>query len=190
MEQGSAPFTVVAEVVDVVNVPRWKFSGFSASNPVLLGPRVGLPPDGQRAHADAGVLDRDDAPVPHVLLYRGEVGFEEGYLPLWASARSEAKQNHRGLRLTSQGEKGSKVCVGRENRTPLHLGSLENLSVGGLLQPIVPDMNGVVTESPEAFRNRRRQGIIDQEVQGMVRGNPRSRTASAAYLKASSMSCT
>jgi hypothetical protein len=48
------------------------------------------------------------------------------------------------------------------------------------LQAIVPDVGRVVTSLPQPFGDRGRQRVVHEKPHGTVRGNSRSRTASAA----------
>lgn len=70
--------------------------------------------------------------------------------------------------------------LGPEKRQ-LERGSTEDLFVVRLLQPVLANVNSIVTRVGQKFRDGHRQRVVDQESHcPLAGGSTRSRTASAA----------
>ncbi len=59
-------------------------------------------------------------------------------------------------------------------------GAGKNILIGGIAQPIVANVDGIMTTLTQPLGQDRGQRVVDQKSHGTVRGSARSRTASAA----------
>lgn len=72
----------------------------------------------------------------------------------WASRRSTAEQDHRGLPLSPQHEERAKVGVGRHDDPTLCDGELENGFVVGFAQSAIANMHRIVPCGAESLGDR------------------------------------
>jgi hypothetical protein len=71
-----------------------------------------------------------------------------------------------------------RIC-GHDNPFLVASADEDRLAIGPL-KAILPDMHGVVPVLSQSLGNEWRQCIVHQELHGAIKGNSRSRTASAA----------
>lgn len=91
------------------------------------------------------------------------------------------EDHHRRLGGSELSEDGPEIGVRRDEDSTLVAGTVEDLSVRGLLHPQVADVDDVVPMLDENLANLGRKALVDEEPHAPGRrGNSRSRTASAA----------
>jgi endonuclease/exonuclease/phosphatase family metal-dependent hydrolase len=84
------------------------------------------------------------------------------------------------------GEESSEVRIRGDDDATFDIGALQDLGVGRSLHVVVAHVGRVVAGRAQSLGEVRRQGVVDQELHATVLiGSSRSRTASAAYLSAS-----
>ncbi len=147
--------------------------------------------DREAANPQSARFEHSDATRSQVALNCVEIGEEQRDLTFGASLGPVSEQKHGWSWLQAECQQRSEIRVGG-NDDPRFVGSAgEDLLVACRLKSIGTDVNGVVPSVVEALRHQRRDCVVDEELQPPeASGSSRSRTASAAYCRASRMSST
>lgn len=137
--------------------------------------------DRERANSDPSWLEDYDGARHESLGDCRQVGDQQSHLRGGTSGQRPAKENDRRNRPPASCQQGPEVRVCRHDDPVLLLRAIEDHRIVGLGEPVLADVNRIVTALPETFGHLRREGVVDEEPQAvLISGSSRSRTASAA----------
>lgn len=145
--------------------------------------------DRKRANPNPGLVKNGDSSPEKVFFERREVRQKQECLVPGMPLDSASKENDRWFYFITTGEESTEIGIRGDDDPILGLSPLKDDRVSLFLQSVVTDVGCVVPRLPQDLGHEWGEGVVDQEFhEAERRGISRSRTASAAYIKASRMS--
>ena len=142
-------------------------------------------PDRKPAHPDARFVDDHDRAAFERFTDCGKIRNKQSGLTFRPAFCSAPKKYQRGSALGPQREQRAEIGIGGYDDPVFTSSACKNVRIFRRLHSIFVDMDGLVAFPSQLLRHVRRKRVVHQEPHGSASGNSRSRTASAAYLRAS-----
>lgn len=136
-----------------------------------------VPVDRQITNANSRFFENDDTPSQQRLFQSGQVPRQQFYLPIRTTSGRASEQDDGWLAIDIVRQQCAKVGIRRHKNSILFLGGSQNRFIIRRLKSEIPDMRGVVADSPQFLGESRGERVVDQEPHGTVSGNSRSRSA-------------